>query len=153
MLNLAGAAHAIEWATDRFWSRVAVLIRHGGRSSKPGKPEPLAAGVVAIDGEAHIAPDAAVDEQSFVFRFAATAAHAGLPMAGRSLRMMASRGTPPGEDWTEATRRAFVSLLGGVAAFGFLGLILGPILVALADAAVEVYAAQQAKQRLAAASG
>ncbi|HSC78033.1 MAG TPA: AI-2E family transporter [Candidatus Acidoferrales bacterium] len=47
----------------------------------------------------------------------------------------------------------FVSLLGGVAAFGFLGLILGPILVALADAAVEVYAAQQAKQRLAAASG
>ena len=110
--RLAGAAHAIEWATDRFWSRVAVLIRHGGRSSKPGKPEPLAAGVVAIDGEAHVAPDAAVDEQSFVFRFAATAAHAGLPMAGRSLRMMASRGTPPGEDWTEATRRAFVSLLG-----------------------------------------
>ncbi len=47
----------------------------------------------------------------------------------------------------------FVSLLGGVVAFGFLGLILGPILVALADAAVEVYAAQQAKQRLAAASG
>ena len=47
----------------------------------------------------------------------------------------------------------FVSLLGGVVAFGFLGLILGPILVALADAAVEVYAAQQAKQRLASASG
>ena len=47
----------------------------------------------------------------------------------------------------------FISLLGGVVAFGFLGLILGPILVALADATVEVYAAQQAKQRLAAASG
>ncbi|MEN9644309.1 MAG: hypothetical protein RL238_978 [Actinomycetota bacterium] len=112
MLNIAGAAHAIEWATDRFWNRVAGLVRHGGRPSKPGKPEPLGAGVVAIDGEVHIAPDAAVDEQSFVFRFAATAAHAGLPMAGRSLRMMASRGTPPGEDWNEATRRAFVSLLG-----------------------------------------
>ncbi|HXE75791.1 MAG TPA: AI-2E family transporter [Candidatus Xenobia bacterium] len=47
----------------------------------------------------------------------------------------------------------FISLLGGVIAFGLLGLILGPILVALAEATVEVYAAQQAKQRLAAASG
>ena len=31
MLNLAGAAHAIEWATERFWSRVERLIRSGGR--------------------------------------------------------------------------------------------------------------------------
>jgi [protein-PII] uridylyltransferase len=112
MLNLAGAAHAIEWATDRFWNRVAALIRTGGRSTKPGKAEALASGVVALDGEAQIAPDADVDEQSFVFRFAAAAAHAGLPMSGRSLQMMASRGTPPGEEWTERTRRAFVSLLG-----------------------------------------
>jgi [protein-PII] uridylyltransferase len=112
MLNLAGAAHAIEWATDRFWNRVAALIRSGGRSAKPGKAEVLASGVVRQDGEAHIAPDADVDEQSFVFRFASAAAHAGLPMSGRSLQMMASRGTPPGEEWTERTRRAFVSLLG-----------------------------------------
>ena len=112
MLNLAGAAHAIEWATDRFWTRVAALIKSGGRSAKPGKPESLAPGVVALDGEAQIAPDADVDEQSFVFRFAAAAAHAGLPMSGRSLQMMASRGTPPGEQWNERTRRAFVSLLG-----------------------------------------
>ncbi len=112
MLNLAGAAHAIEWATERFWNRVAALIRTGGRPSKAGKPEPLAPGVVALDGEAQIAPDADVDEQSFVFRFASAAAHAGLPMSGRSLQMMASRGTPPGEDWNERTRRAFVSLLG-----------------------------------------
>jgi [protein-PII] uridylyltransferase len=112
MLNLAGAAHAIEWATDRFWTRVAALVRTGGRSGKPGKAERLASGVVSIDGEAVVAPDADVDEQSFVFRFASSAAHAGLPMAGRSLRMLASRGTPPGERWTEGTRRAFVSLLG-----------------------------------------
>ncbi len=112
MLNIAGAAHAIEWATERFWNRVASLIRTGGRSAKPGKPEALAPGVVSLDGEAHIAPDADVDEQSFVFRFASAAAHAGLPMSGRSLQMMASRGTPPGEDWTERTRRAFVSMLG-----------------------------------------
>ncbi|MFZ4719140.1 MAG: [protein-PII] uridylyltransferase [Ilumatobacteraceae bacterium] len=112
MWNLAGAAHSIEWATDRFWSRIERLIGHGGRPSKPSKPEPLAAGVVSIDGESHIAPDADVEEQSFVFRFAAAAAHARQHMAGPALRMLASRGTPPGEVWTEATRRAFVSLLG-----------------------------------------
>jgi len=46
----------------------------------------------------------------------------------------------------------FISLLGGVFAFGALGLVLGPILVALADAVLEVYAAQQTRERLAAAA-
>ena len=119
MLNIAGAAHAIEWASDRFWARVAPLVRSGGRAGKPSRSgggraaaTEVAPGVVAVDGEAHVGPGADVDEQSFVFRFAAAAAHAGLPMSGRSLRLLASRGTPPGEEWTEATRRAFVSLLG-----------------------------------------
>lgn len=96
MWNLAGAAHAIEWATDRFWQRAERLIRHGGRPAKATRPEPLAAGVVSIDGETHIAPDADVDEQSFVFRFASAAAHARQHMAGPALRMLASRGTAPG---------------------------------------------------------
>jgi predicted PurR-regulated permease PerM len=39
-----------------------------------------------------------------------------------------------------------------VIAFGLLGLVLGPILVALADAVLEVYAAKQTRERLAAAS-
>jgi [protein-PII] uridylyltransferase len=43
---------------------------------------------------------------------AAAAAHAGVPIGARSLRMMASRGPTPGEDWSERTRRAFLSLLG-----------------------------------------
>ncbi len=46
----------------------------------------------------------------------------------------------------------FISLLGGVFAFGALGLVLGPILVALADAVLEVYAAKQTRERLAAAA-
>ena len=113
MVNLAGAAHAIEWATERFWNRVAELVRTGGRPPRSSRsPIAVAPGVVALEGEAHIEADADVDEQSFVFRFAAAAAHAGLPMAGRSLRVLASRGTTPGEDWTPGTQRAFVSLLG-----------------------------------------
>ena len=117
MLNLAGAAHAIEWATERFWSRVERLIRSGGRPlSRTHVSATLAPGVVVIDDEAHISADADVDEQSYVFRFAATAAHAGFALGGRSLRMLASRGVPPGEPWTEGTCRAFVSLLGAGAA-------------------------------------
>ncbi|MBU6316324.1 MAG: [protein-PII] uridylyltransferase [Acidobacteria bacterium] len=115
MLNLAGAAHAIEWAADRFWTRVSTLTRSGGRSGRPGRTptaKPLAPGVELVEEEAHVAPEADVDEQSYVFRFAAAAAHAGVHMSGRALRVMASRGTPPGEQWTEGTRRAFVSLLG-----------------------------------------
>jgi [protein-PII] uridylyltransferase len=113
MQNLAGAAHAIEWATERFWRRTERLIRSSGRATRRTHVSAvLSPGVVVVDDEAHIAADADVDEQSYVFRFAASAAHAGVPMGGRSLRMLASRGVPPGEEWTDATRRAFISLLG-----------------------------------------
>lgn len=98
MLNLAGAAHAIEWAADRFWTRVSTLIRTGGRSARPGRtpvPRQLAPGVDLMDEEAHVASEADVDEQSYVFRFAAAAAHAGVHMSGRALRVMASRERRP----------------------------------------------------------
>jgi [protein-PII] uridylyltransferase len=113
MLTLAGAAHAIEWATERFWRRVERLVRSGGRAvSRTQVTATLAPGVVVIDDEAHVAADADVDEPSFVFRYAAAAAHAGYPLGGRALRLLASRGVPPGEVWSERTLRAFASLLG-----------------------------------------
>lgn len=110
MLQLSGAAHTIEWATERFWRRIERLI-HGNRGAlRTGAT--VGAGVTVIDGEAHIAPDAEVDEPWYVFHLAATAAHAGLPVSARSLQILASRGAEPGEPWSERTRRAFVSLLG-----------------------------------------
>ncbi|MFM8312604.1 MAG: [protein-PII] uridylyltransferase [Ilumatobacteraceae bacterium] len=137
MLTIAGAAHAIEWASDRFWFRVGRLLDARGsapagtsrraavsllrrRPRRAGEPMAAAdestaevtAGVVVVDGEAHIAPGTDLDEQSAVFRFAAAAAHAALPMSARSLRLLASRGAEPGVPWTESTRRAFLSLLG-----------------------------------------
>ena len=139
MLTIAGAAHAIEWASDRFWWRIGALLDgHGGTTAAAGGARNVAvsllrrrsrratpsvvdatdasteitAGVVVVDGEAHIAAGTDLDEQSAVFRFAAAAAHAALPMSARSLRLLASRGVEPGAPWTESTRRAFVSLLG-----------------------------------------
>ncbi len=111
MFEVASAAHSIEWATERFWRRVDRLVRRSGKGSLKQLPDHVA-GVTVIDDEAQITADADVDEQSFVFRMAAAAAHAGYPIGARSLRMMASRGPEPGEVWTERTRRAFLSLLG-----------------------------------------
>ena len=111
MFEVASAAHSIEWATERFWRRVDRLVRRSGKGSSKQLPDHVA-GVTVIDDEAQITADADVDEQSFVFRMAAAAAHAGYPISARSLQMMASRGPEPGEVWTERTRRAFLSLLG-----------------------------------------
>lgn len=43
----------------------------------------------------------------------------------------------------------FIGILGGIAAFGMVGLVLGPILMALADAVLQTYVAVQAEARLA----
>jgi [protein-PII] uridylyltransferase len=111
MFEVSSAAHSIEWATERFWRRVDRLVKRSGKGSLKQLPEHVA-GVTVVDDEAQITADADVDEQSFVFRMAAAAAHAGYPISARSLRMMASRGSEPGEVWAERTRRAFLSLLG-----------------------------------------
>ncbi|MFZ4811243.1 MAG: [protein-PII] uridylyltransferase [Ilumatobacteraceae bacterium] len=113
MHQVASSAHSIEWAAERFWRRIDLMSRRNGRSGGAGRPLPdHVVGVAVVDDEAQISRDADVDDQSFVFRMAAAAAHAGVPIGARSLRMLASRGTEPGEMWTERTQRAFISLLG-----------------------------------------
>ena len=112
MATVATSAHAIEWATDRFWRRIERLTRRTGRGSSPRQLPDHVVGVTVLDDEAQLTRDADVDEQSFVFRMAAAAAYAGYPIGARSLRLMASRGSEPGEVWNERTRRAFLSLLG-----------------------------------------
>lgn len=119
MLNLSSAAHAIEWATERFWLRIERLISGGKGTPRTGAE--VGRGVIIVDGEAQISPDPLVDvdDPAFVFHLAAVAAHAGFPVGARSLRLLASRGAEPGDAWTERTRRAFLSLLGsGTAVVG-----------------------------------
>lgn len=112
MLAVSSAAHAIEWATDRFWRRVERLTRRNGRNSSSHQLPDHVVGVHVVDGEVQLTAEADVDEQSFVFRMAAAAAHAGYPIGAHALRTLASRGPELGEPWSERTRRAFVSLLG-----------------------------------------
>ncbi|MEI7547944.1 MAG: nucleotidyltransferase domain-containing protein, partial [Actinomycetota bacterium] len=72
MSNVAGAAHTIEWATERFWRRIERML-HGAGKGALRTGATLGPGVTVVDGEAHIAHDAAVDEPWYVFHLAATA--------------------------------------------------------------------------------
>lgn len=111
MLNVAGAAHTIEWATERFWRRIERML-HGAGKGALRTGATLGPGVTVLDGEAHIGPDAEVDEPWFVFHIAALAAHAGLPVSTASLQVLAGRGAEPGIPWDDRTRQSFLSLLG-----------------------------------------
>jgi predicted PurR-regulated permease PerM len=42
----------------------------------------------------------------------------------------------------------FISILGGIAAFGLLGIVLGPILVALGSSVLEFYTAEEVEPYL-----
>jgi [protein-PII] uridylyltransferase len=115
MENISSAAHAIEWATERFWRRVDRLIRSGGRP--PSKARCHSSTVSWWSTAKRRSPGRR--RRRAVVRVALRCQPPrtpGRPLGGRSLRMLASRGAPPGEPWTERTYRAFVSLLGSGAA-------------------------------------
>ena len=84
-----------------------------GARAKPSKPERLAPGV-RVDRRRG-ADRAGRRGRRAVVRVPVRVGRGARRPAderARSLRLLASRGTPPGEAWTERTRRAFVSLLG-----------------------------------------
>jgi [protein-PII] uridylyltransferase len=112
MRRVAGAARAIDWASARFWRRVERLISRGRQHDAPRElPDPIA-GVRIVDDEVDVAPTADFTDQSLVFRVAASAARLGLPLSRHALRTLSANVISPGEQWTERTRRAFISLLG-----------------------------------------
>ena len=112
MLHVASAAHSIEWAGERFWRRVALLDRNGRRGPAARPLAAPIAGVSVLDDEVHIDDAAEFGDPALVFRVAATAAHAGVPLSADALRSLASRAARPGSQWTDRTRRHFLSLLG-----------------------------------------
>lgn len=112
MLHVASAAHSIEWAGERFWRRVELLGRSRRRGAAPrGLATPIA-GVTVADSEVHVGSDAEFDDPALVFRVAAAAAHAGVPLSAKALRTLSARAAHPGEQWSDRTRRHFLRLLG-----------------------------------------
>ena len=112
MRRVAGAARAIDWASARFWRRVERLISRGRQTAASRElPEPIP-GVRIVGEEVDVAPTADFTDQSLVFRVAASAARLGVPLSRHALLTLSANVTDPGEQWTERTRRAFISLLG-----------------------------------------
>ncbi|MHB1613768.1 MAG: [protein-PII] uridylyltransferase [Actinomycetes bacterium] len=120
------AGRDVSYASDLAWRRVGQLLSARSRRrrilSRAGGPAPvpprlpLADGVVAYDGEAVLARDAAVEQDPvLVLRLAAAAAQAGLPVSPGTVDRLRASGSLP-VPWPSAAVRALVTLLGaGVA--------------------------------------
>ncbi len=113
MIGLSAAARQIEWAGDRFWAEIDTLIqRSGGQRRGGARSAPLTTETVLRDGEVELTAAADLDDASLTFRVAAAAAHGGHRLARSTLLQLANGAVPAGDAWNEATRRAFLSLLG-----------------------------------------
>jgi [protein-PII] uridylyltransferase len=111
MLQVSSAAHSIEWAGARFWRRIELMERAKRKAAPKSLASPIV-GVAVVDHEVHVSAEAEYDDPALVFRIAAAAAHAGVPLSAKALRTLAARAAQPGERWTDRTRRHFLSLLG-----------------------------------------
>ena len=111
MLHVASAAHSIEWAGARFWRRLAPLGRTGRRVPLRKLANPIV-DVSIVDDEVHVGDGAEFDDPALVFRVAASAAHAGVPLSASALQALAARAALPSEQWSDRTRRQFLTLLG-----------------------------------------
>ncbi len=111
MLQLSSAAHAIEWAGARFWRRVDRMGRTRRNPATSSLASPIQ-GVAIVGDEVHVGPEAEFDDPALIFRIAAAAAHAGVPLSATALRTLSARAARPADRWTDRTRRHFLSLLG-----------------------------------------
>ena len=114
MARVAEAARSVDWASERFWSRVERLIRaKGRRPALAGRvAATLAPGVTVVDDEVEVDVDIAGDDSSLILRVAAEAAHAGYPISRSALLSLSGSATEIPDVWPERTKRALLSLLG-----------------------------------------
>ncbi len=123
MLAVSTAGRQIAWVSDDVWRRRRLWDptpppKRRFRRSAPlpagaAPPPDLGPDMVEVDGEVALTPGAPVsDDASLPLRLARTAAELDKPIARGSLHRLADRMPPPGDPWTDETRRSLVSLLG-----------------------------------------
>lgn len=115
MEQVSLSARTIAFALDEVWRVVLPRKKSGGRGifgRREPQREPLALGVVEQDGEVVLARGVEVDEDpTLVFRAAASAARAGLPLAPITRQRLAALKQAP-SPWPQPMLDAFLSLLG-----------------------------------------
>jgi [protein-PII] uridylyltransferase len=111
--RVSTAARTIATQSDDAWRAVRAWLQ-GPRGRSPGRDVPLSPGVVLRDGEVALLADASPStDPALVLRAAADAAYLGVPIARPTMRRFDDEaGTVP-EPWSDDTRDAFVTLLGG----------------------------------------
>ncbi len=119
MARVSDAARSIDWASERFWWRVARAQRKGRQAAGSGRGSPgrvmatLRPGVTVVDDEVEVDVDRAEVNRSLVLRVAAAAAHARYPISRRALiSLSATAADDDDRTWDEPTKQAMVSLLG-----------------------------------------
>ncbi len=123
MLAVSTAGRQVAWVSDDAWRRRRLWdptpppkrrLRRAKPASHPSaEPRDLGPDMVEVGGEIALTPLAPVsDDASLPLRLAVTAAELDRPIAKSSLYRLADRMPPPGDPWSDATRRAFVDLLG-----------------------------------------
>ncbi|HLZ38860.1 MAG TPA: [protein-PII] uridylyltransferase [Mycobacteriales bacterium] len=124
LAEVAGAGRTIAYAVDVAFRQALRAVEPRGAGRRRASRRPLAAGVVAHDGEIVLARDAApATDPVLVLRAAAAAAQAGLAFAPHTLTRLRAESPPLPEPWPEEARDALVTLLGA-----------GPALVPVVEA-------------------
>jgi [protein-PII] uridylyltransferase len=112
--RVSAAARTIAFASDDIWRRVARWLGDGSR--RRGRPvpwRPLAAGVIAQDGEVGLSRDAdSVHDPVLPLRAAAAAAQAGLLLSTHSISRLVASPARLAEPWPDEARDTLVALLG-----------------------------------------
>jgi [protein-PII] uridylyltransferase len=113
MARVSAAARTIAWQSDDAWRSVRSWLTGPRGRSAATSDTPLGPGLVLRDGEVALLADASlVDDSSLVFRAAAAAAYSGVPIARAALQRLDTEVGTVAEPWDDATREAFVALLG-----------------------------------------
>jgi [protein-PII] uridylyltransferase len=114
MHRVAAAARTISWELDHTLRRIDAWVAAATtrRRGRPASWTRLDTGVIAQDGEVHLARDADVTDAGLPLRIGAAAARAGLPMSAAALSTLAASTPGPDEPWPAAVRDELVGLLG-----------------------------------------
>jgi [protein-PII] uridylyltransferase len=114
MARVSNAARTIGWHSDEAWRSVRSWVQGPRGRSAAGRDVAIGPGLVLRDGEVALLADAPVaDDPSLVLRAAGAAAYLGVSVARSTRSRFSSEPAAVPDPWDEATREAFVALLGG----------------------------------------
>jgi len=114
MADIAEAARSIAWALDEVWRRLETWVAGPPKRNVNGRQQPIGRGIVLRGGEVGLGAEASpAEDSSLALRVGAVSAYVGAPIERASLVRLQDLAPAPDAPWSDDTRNALVSLLGG----------------------------------------